>query len=137
MTYYRTIHFSDTDAAGVVYFATLLSICHEAYEHSLQVAGIDLKTFFTSSAIAIPIVHADIDFYQPLFCGDRIQINLTPIQLNETEFEINYQIFNEKNLERLIAKATTKHVSIHPKLRQRTSLSSSIIQWLKSNQDDC
>ncbi len=48
MTYYRTIHFSDTDAAGVVYFSTLLSICHEAYENSLQVAGIELKTFFTS-----------------------------------------------------------------------------------------
>ncbi|MGK7958229.1 MAG: acyl-CoA thioesterase [Crocosphaera sp.] len=137
MTYHRTIHFSDTDAAGVVYFAALLSICHEAYENSLQLAGINLKTFFTSSDIAIPIVHADIDFYQPLFSGDRIQINLTAIQLNETEFEIKYQVFHENNLKKLIAKATTKHVSINPKLRQRTSLSSSIIQWLKSNQDDC
>ncbi|ACB51182.1 hypothetical protein cce_1832 [Crocosphaera subtropica ATCC 51142] len=137
MTYNRTIHFSDTDAAGVVYFAAFLSICHEAYENSLQVAGIDLKTFFTSSDIAIPIVHADIDFYQPLFCGDRIQINLTPTQLNETEFEIKYQVFNENNLDKLIAKATTKHVSINPKIRQRTSLSLSITQWLRSNQDDC
>ena len=137
MTYYRTIHFSDTDAAGVVYFAASLSICHEAYENSLQVAGIDLKTFFTSSEIAIPIVHADIDFYQPLFCGDRIQINLTPIQLNETEFEIKYQVFNENNLDKLIAKATTKHVSINPKMRKRTPLPLSIIQWLQSNQDNC
>ncbi len=136
MTYYRTIHFSVTDAAGVVYFATLLSICHEAYEYSLQEAGIDLKTFFTGSDIAIPIVHADIDFYQPLFCGDRIQVNLTPTQLNETEFEINYQVFNENNSKKLIAKATTKHISINPKLRQRTSLSSSIIKWLESNQDN-
>ena len=137
MTYHRSIHFSDTDAAGVVYFAALLSICHEAYENALQVSGIDLKTFFTSSDIAIPIVHADIDFYQPLFCGDRIQIILTPTQLNETEFEINYQIFHKNSLDKLIARATTKHVSINPKIRQRTSLSSSIIQWLQLNQDDC
>ena len=133
MTYYRTIHFSDTDAAGVVYFAALLSICHEAYENSLQVAVIDLKTFFTNSDIAIPIIHAEIDFYQPLFCGDRIQINLTPVQLNETEFEINYQVFHESNLEKLIAKATTKHVSINPKIRKRSPLSLTIIQWLQSN----
>ncbi|MDJ0658063.1 MAG: thioesterase family protein [Crocosphaera sp.] len=137
MTYRRTIHFSDTDAASVVYFATLLSICHEAYEDALQIAGINLKTFFTDSDIAIPIVHADIDFYQPLFCGDRIQINLTPIQLNETEFEIKYQVFNENNLDKLIAKATTKHVSINPKIRKRTFLPLSIIQWLRSNPDDC
>ncbi|WP_107668600.1 thioesterase family protein [Cyanothece sp. BG0011] len=133
MTYYRTIHFSDTDAAGVVYFAALLSICHEAYENALQVAGIDLKTFFTSSDIAIPIVHADIDFYQPVFCGDRLQINLQPTQLNETTFEINYQVFYDHNLEQLVAKANTKHVSINPKIRQRSPLSLSILQWLTSN----
>ncbi|MDJ0728899.1 MAG: thioesterase family protein [Crocosphaera sp.] len=137
MTYHRTIHFSDTDAAGVVYFVALLSICHEAYENALQVAEIDLKTFFTSSDIAIPIFHADIDFYQPLFCGDRIQIHLQPIQLNETEFEINYQIFHENNLDKLIAKATTKHVSVTPKIHQRNPLPLFLIQWLQGNLNNC
>ncbi|MGK7883761.1 MAG: acyl-CoA thioesterase [Crocosphaera sp.] len=131
MTYYRTIHFSDTDAAGVVYFSTLLSICHEAYENSLQVAGIELKSFFTSSDIAIPIVHADIDFYQPLFCGDRIQVNLISTQLNATEFEINYQIFSENSLDKMLAQATTKHVSINSKIRKRSNLPSFIVKWLE------
>ena len=30
--YYYTVRFQDTDAAGVVYFANVLRICHEAYE---------------------------------------------------------------------------------------------------------
>ncbi|MGB5593569.1 MAG: thioesterase family protein [Crocosphaera sp.] len=130
MTYYRTIHFSDTDAAGVVYFASLLSICHEAYENALQLAGIDLKTFFKSSETAIPIVHAEIDFYQPVFCGDRLNINLTPTQLNDTEFEIVYHLFHECSLDKCVAKAKTKHVCINPIIRKRTSLSLSMIQWL-------
>ncbi len=133
MTYYRTIHFSDTDAAGVVYFATLLSICHEAYENSLQASGIDLKTFFQGSDIAVPIIHAEIDFYQPLFCGDRLQINLITTQLNETDFEIFYTIFHESSLDKCVAKAKTKHVSINPKIRQRTTLSSLMIQWIEKN----
>jgi len=33
-TYSRTVHFADTDAAGVVFFANFLAICHEAYEES-------------------------------------------------------------------------------------------------------
>ena len=130
-TYYRTIHFADTDAAGVVYFAPLLSICHEAYENSLQVAGIELKTFFTTSDIAIPIVHAEMDFYQPLFCGDRIQVNLISTKLNQTEFEINYQIFYENSVDTMVAKATTKHVALNPKIRQRSDLPSFIIKWLE------
>ena len=44
--YPRTIRFADTDAAGVVYFAQILSICHEAYEASLQASGIELRQFF-------------------------------------------------------------------------------------------
>ena len=42
----RVIRFQETDAAGVVYFANLLALCHEAYEASLAHAGIALKPFF-------------------------------------------------------------------------------------------
>ncbi|MEA5510583.1 thioesterase family protein [Crocosphaera sp. UHCC 0190] len=132
MTYNRIIRFSDTDAAGVVYFASLLSICHEAYENALETAGIDLKTFFQNTDIAVPIVHAEIDFYQPLFCGDRLQISLIPTQLNDTEFEIAYEILTLSSSTVCLAKAKTKHVSINPLIRKRTPLPSSLIQWLQT-----
>ena len=41
--YRRRIYLGDTDAAGVVYFAKGLEICHEAYEESLAKAGINLN----------------------------------------------------------------------------------------------
>ncbi|MHC5822651.1 MAG: acyl-CoA thioesterase, partial [Nostoc sp.] len=47
-TYNRTVRFQDTDAAGVVYFASVLSICHEAYEESLEASSINIKDFFTN-----------------------------------------------------------------------------------------
>ena len=129
MAYSRTIHFSDTDAAGVVYFASLLSICHEAYEHAIAAAGIDLKTVFHNTERALPIVHASIDFYHPLVCGDRLHIHLTPTQLNETAFEITYELLNSSDL--CVAKATARHVCIDPLKRKRIPLSSSIGQWLQ------
>lgn len=67
--YTRTVRFGDTDAAGVVYFANVLAICHEAYESSLAASGIDLKAFFSQGVIAIPIVHASIDFCVPCFAA--------------------------------------------------------------------
>ena len=45
--YTRSIRFHETDAAGVVYFANVLVLCHEAYEASLAAAGIDLGEFFS------------------------------------------------------------------------------------------
>ena len=34
-SYSRSVRFADTDAAGVVFFANYLALCHEAYEEAL------------------------------------------------------------------------------------------------------
>jgi 1,4-dihydroxy-2-naphthoyl-CoA hydrolase len=129
-TYQRTIHFSDTDAAGVVYFANVLSMCHEAYEASLAASGINLKLFFSNRAAAIPIAHASVDFLRPMFCGDEVLIHLTPEQLSEHKFEIAYQIVAASS-EELLAQAMTRHVCIEPKIKQKIPLPDAIGQWLK------
>ena len=122
MSYSRTIRLVDTDAAGVIYFASLLSICHEAYEDRLIQSGINLKTFFRDTETALPIVHGEIDFFQPLFCGDRIEIQLIPNIINEHSFEISYQIFLIESPDKKIAQGKTKHVCINPLSRQKISL---------------
>src|SRR4028118_1740717 len=92
-TYTRTVHFQDTDAAGVVYFANVLAMCHEAYEASLATSGISLKSFFNDPTVAIPIVHASVDFLRPLFCGDQLLIQVIPKSITDSKFEIDYQLF--------------------------------------------
>ncbi len=131
--YNRTIHFQDTDAAGVVYFANIFGICHEAYEDSLAQSEIDLKVFFQNQVFAIPIVHASIDFFSPLFCGDRIRINLSPKQLTENKFEIEYQIYHTTG-DKLLAQATTRHICIDPSSRSKKELPLEIKQWLIRNE---
>ena len=130
MTYHRTIHLSDTDSAGVVYFASLLSICHEAYEKELQLIGIDLKNLFLNSETAIPITHAEIDFYQPLFCGYNLRLDTSINHYSNTEFSVIYYIFSESIPSRYSAVAKTTHVSIDINSRQRVTLESSILRWL-------
>ncbi|MBD0364198.1 MAG: acyl-CoA thioesterase [Coleofasciculus sp. C3-bin4] len=129
-THNRTVRFQDTDAAGVVYFANVLSICHEAYEASLAASGINLKSFFNNPTAAIPIIHASVDFLRPMFCGDKLLIHLTPQQLGENKFEIAYQIVAASSSEQQLAKAITKHVCINPITRTRTQLPEAITHWL-------
>lgn len=145
-TYSRIVHFGDTDAAGVVYFANVLRMCHEAYEASLAASGFSLRDFFSSAtnplaetgqAIAIPITHADVDFFRPMFCGDRLLITLIPQQLSAQEFAIAYtlasdsaQNTNESLQPVIFSKANTKHVCIDAKIRKRTDLPATMQQWL-------
>ena len=127
--YRRIVRFQDTDAAGVVYFANILAMCHEAYEASLTKAEINLKQFFTHPDYAIPVVHATVDFRFPLFCGDEVLIELMPQVINENTFKIEYKLLLEKS-HQLIAQSTTKHICIDPKTRQRKQFSPEILNWL-------
>lgn len=132
-THNRTVHFQDTDAAGVVYFANVLGICHEAYEESLETSGINIKVFFTSSSVAFPIVHASVDFLRPMFCGDKLVISLMPQKLGIDKFEIAYEITDG---DMVVAKAITRHVCIEVSSRSKQELPDEIIRWLETNRRD-
>jgi 1,4-dihydroxy-2-naphthoyl-CoA hydrolase len=130
-TYQRTIRFQDTDAAGVVYFANVLAICHEAYEASLAAAGIDLRSFFSGSGTAIPIVHAAVDFLQPMFCGEQYAVQVQPTLLTPGKFEIKYLIAPPELPDRRISQATTIHLCIDTASRTRVELPPEVKQWLQ------
>ncbi|MBD2385382.1 acyl-CoA thioesterase [Cylindrospermum sp. FACHB-282] len=132
-TYNRTVHFQDTDAAGVVYFANVLSICHEAYEASLGVSGINLKEFFTNPSVAFPVVQANVDFFRPMFCGDNLVVSLLLQKLGVCKFEIAYEITVD---EFVVAKAITRHVCIDAGTRTKQELPDDISQWLETNRRD-
>lgn len=114
------VRLADTDAAGVVYFAHLLHICHVAYEEVLLQRGVNLRSFLEQGTIAIPIVHGEIDCLRPIFWGDLVFITLTPRFLSENELLINYDLTAEGNTSQTLARGQTRHVCINPKTRRRT-----------------
>ena len=132
-TYYYTVRFQDTDAAGVVYFANVLRICHEAYEASLAASSVNLKSFFTNPSLAFPIVHANVDFLRPMSCGDNLVINLLPEKIGLDKFEITYEITVD---EVMVAKAITRHVCIDINSRNKLELPSYMNHWLETNHRD-
>jgi 1,4-dihydroxy-2-naphthoyl-CoA hydrolase len=131
--YNRTVRFQDTDAAGVVYFANILGICHEAYEESLEASSINLKDFFTNPSVGFPIVHTSVDFLRPMFVGDKLLINLIPQKIGVEKFEITYEITVG---EVIVAKAITRHVCIDANSRIKQELPDEIVQWLETNRRD-
>lgn len=133
--YSRRVFLGDTDAAGVVYFARGLEICHEAYEESLANSEIDLQQMLVEKKVALPIVRAEINFLRPLFCGDRLTIDLTADAIGNSEFSLKYQIFNDIDCDRIFVKAKTKHVCINPEKRARINLPPTILNWLETYKD--
>ena len=118
-SYCRNIRLGDTDAAGVIYFARGLSICHEAYEEWLETKELSIQKILQERKIALPIVRAEIDFFKPIVCGDKVEIRLELKDLEESKYTISYQIFKPTEPDRILAKASTVHVCINPQTKQR------------------
>ena len=130
----RTVRFGDTDAAGVVHFLVLFRWCHETWEESLEKYGIALQEIFPTTQtntcqldVALPIVQCEANYFQPLYVGDIIHIELGPEKLNESSFLLRFRLV--KNGEN-IGSINIKHVSINPITRKKCTLSKQINMWL-------
>ena len=130
----RTVRFGETDAAGVVHFLELFRWCHEAWEESLEKHGIVLQTIFPTTQIntsqlnvALPVVHCEANYFQPLYVGDSINTYLYPEKINDSSFIIRFEF--KKNGEQ-VGLTNIKHVSINPITREKCSLSKQINLWL-------
>ena len=130
-SYLRTIHFPDTDAAGVVFFANYLAICHEAYEEALGAAGIELKTFFADTGTVVPIVRSEAEYLRPLACGDKVRISVHPESLSEATFAVRYEVTRLGPVEKLTARVRTEHVCIATQSRERRPLPPPLAAWVR------
>ena len=133
----RTVRFGDTDAAGVVHFLELFRWCHETWEESLEKYGIALKDIFPTSEIntnqldvALPVIHCEANYFQPLYVGDTINIELNTEKINESSFVLRLNF--KKNGEQ-IGTTNIKHVSINPITRKKCALSKQINLWLNES----
>lgn len=133
--YNRTVRLTDTDAGGVLYFAHLLQICHEAYEEALLEAGMAPGAIITDLGVALPIIHCSSDFLQPMTWGDRVQVCLSLRELRNRSFELAYEVelqSNESENSLLAATALTRHVCISAQTRDKQALPDSIAEALRS-----
>lgn len=131
-TYSRTVHFSDTDAAGVVFFANYLAICHEAYEESLSALGIDLKSFFSDNGVVVPIAKSEAEYLRPLSCGDKLSVSVRGAALSENSFEVRFEVNRLGPSGKCSARVRTEHVCIDPATRARKALPGPLAAWVKA-----
>lgn len=122
------IRMSDTDAAGVLYFAHQLRLAHEAYEAFLDSAGLPIRGLLAGDC-HLPIVHAEADFTAPLRVGDRVEIDVSVDSIGETSYKILYRFRKDKEV--AVGSAQTVHVAVDAKTGRKRKLPDDLRAALK------
>lgn len=129
-TYERTIRLGETDAAGIVFFANYLVLCHEAYEEALAGAGIPVQDFIAGMEVLVPVTKSSVDYLRPLQCGERVRIELQPVALSENSFAIDYTITRLGRPDKVAARARTEHVCISRERKEKVPMTPPLAAWV-------
>ena len=79
----RRILLNDVDAAGVVFYARIMAMAHEAYEEAMARAGLALDELIRAGRIGLPLVHAEADFSRPLRHGEQVETTVALERVGE------------------------------------------------------
>lgn len=121
------MRFSRTDAAGVIYFAQVLDLAHEAYEALMEDAGCPLATFLRPNSIHLPIIRSEADFRLPMRSGDRLRIEISVTHIGARSFATTSRILVEPEAA-VAAQVTLYHCCVYPDGHGATD----IPDWLRA-----
>jgi 1,4-dihydroxy-2-naphthoyl-CoA hydrolase len=71
------VRFQDVDAAGIVFFARVFDLFHDAYVEALRAHGIDLARVLDERTWAAPLTACDAKFRRPMRFGDELRVDIT------------------------------------------------------------
>lgn len=107
---FGTLRLGRTDAAGVLYFARALEICHEAIESFLDSRKIDIALLMKDGPL-LPVVHVEADFRSPLAVGDGYCTIIESVECSARSVKFALRLMSKDG--RTIVTAHIVHACIH------------------------
>ncbi|MCE7733726.1 MAG: acyl-CoA thioesterase [Candidatus Heimdallarchaeota archaeon] len=95
----QIVRFSDTDAAGIVYFGAFATYFDEAFHAALRSSGIDWDSHRKDDFL-LPIIEQNIRFYYPLRAHDEIEVIMTVSKIGNRSFTSSHQVYIQNEQDR-------------------------------------
>lgn len=125
----KKIYYHDTDAGGVVYYASYLKHLEEGRTEYCRSAGIDMAEY-ARNGIIFPVVHLEIDYKTPARYGDTITVITKPEKLGNASLNFRQEI---KRGEDLILAASTVWACVKTPVLKATRIPEEIRSKLDAN----
>jgi 4-hydroxybenzoyl-CoA thioesterase len=83
----RKIRFSESDPAGIVFYAEYFRMFNDLFEDWMEeVVGIDFAAQFSEGERLFPLVHVEVDFKQPRVMGQRLKLVFILTKIGRSTF---------------------------------------------------
>jgi len=87
------IHWEDTDAAGIVYYANYLRFIERARSDLVGEMGIDQAALLADQGVEFPVRRCEIDYIQPARLDDRLEVRTMVRKLAGASMNMDQDIY--------------------------------------------
>ncbi len=110
--YFYTICYGDTDAGGVVYFATYLRLCERAWTAYLDAQGWNLAAK-AKEGVVLTVKRVEADYLSPARYGTTVAITTRIEEASRASFWFHHEI-RESASGTLFARIRAQMVAVRP-----------------------
>ncbi|MBL8681524.1 MAG: acyl-CoA thioesterase [Myxococcales bacterium] len=105
------VRFQDIDAAGIMFFAKVFELFHDAYVAALGARGVSLAAVLDERVWAAPITRSEARFRRPMRFGDELDVELR-VEVGERELTVNYRVCSARDGSIEHATGSTTHAFV-------------------------
>ena len=131
-TYKRVVRLADTDATGVVYFASMQKIALEAFEDFLATHDMSLQDLVIDSGYRLPIVHVKADYTSPVFVGFELSVEMKLHKVGTSSISFFYQISLAKE-DIPVGTVEVVHVCVSVKTLQAKAIPADLLEVFRGS----
>lgn len=121
-----TVHFRQTDMAGIAYFNEAFNIFHDAYEAWVGTHS-EKKDWFQNPEWAVPLVKVACDYKAPLQPFHNYTVRISLAAKSTSTFQLKTEILNAQTI---CAEISTTHVFMDKSTKKSMPIPPAIAAWL-------
>ena len=125
------VRFREVDSGGILFFANIFRLAHDAYEQFIDHLGYSYEDWFANNDFAFPIRHCEADYTQPLFPGRDYEISVQIDKIGTTSFVTRYIFTYDK---KVVNQVKIAHTYFNIRAKTKASLPLSIRERLEAYQ---
>jgi 1,4-dihydroxy-2-naphthoyl-CoA hydrolase len=105
------VRFQDVDAAGIVFFARVFELFHDAYVEGLRARGVELSRVLEEGVWGAPLTRAEARFRRPMRFGDALLVEVRGA-LDARDLSVRYRVVKDEDPRVELASGETVHAFI-------------------------
>ncbi len=98
MVYKIKVQWSDTDAAGIVFFGNFYKWMDAAAHHFFNQIGLNPETLYEKEKITYPLLEAQCQFKSPLRFGDEVTVVSSVVEASRRAFKMTHDFYKKDKL---------------------------------------